>query len=414
MSRLIAVSWEMPPMHGPRASQVAATLAELAVRGWQPSVVCLDPKRGGPHWPDGAAQEPPAGVDMIRVPSLEDSLPWRAASRLAPIVRRFPDDKRLWSLRAARAVADALKRQTFAGMITFAQPWSDHLAGLRVRLHHRLPWVAHFSDPWIDSPYLRGPAWLERIWRRMESDVIAQADAVVFVTEETADLVMRKYPDAWRRKVCVVPHGFDPRTAADGSSGARRAGPLRIVYTGRFYRGVRTPSALFAALAALNRVEPLAGQLEVVCIGPHVLEYQSEVASLGIAPIVRLEGRRPKRDADLAAADADVLLVIDACTDGPSVFLPSKLVDYLPFGKPLLGLTPAQGATARLLDRLGCMHVPPGDVAAISSAVASLLAQWRARALQVSDTFHAVAAEFDIRRTTARLDDVLGRIFCAS
>src|SRR5262249_33818388 len=156
-----------------------------------------------------------------------------------------------------------------------------------------------------------------------------------------AELVMRKYPSEWRRKTAVVPHGFDPRTAPRRAD--RRPGPLRVVYTGRFYRGVRTPSALFRALAELNHRMPLADALELICVGPQVVEYDPEVAALGLTGIVRLEGRRPKRAADAMAADADVLLVVDAPSDGPSVFLPSKLVDYLAFRKPILGLTPADG-----------------------------------------------------------------------
>jgi len=411
MKRVIAVSWEMPPMYGPRASQVSATLGELAARGWQPSVVCLDPRRGGPHWPEGDAPAPPPGVEIIRVPSIEESLSWRVASRLAPIVRRFPDEKRPWARRAAETVHAAAAAKTFDGLITFAQPWSDHLAGLQVRRRDRLPWVAHFSDPWTDSPYLKGSAWMHGVWQRMERDVIGEADAVVFVTREAADLVMRKYPDEWRRKVAVVPHGFDPRTAPARVSEARRPGPLRIVYTGRFYRGVRTPSALIRALGDLHRRHPLDGVVELVCVGPHVVEYRDEAASLGLDRIVRLEGRRPKRDADAAAADADVLLIVDAPSDGPSAFLPSKLVDYLAFRKPMLGLTPQDGAAARLLARLGSPSVAPDDEGAIAAAIASLLERWRAGALHVSPAFDAVAADFDIRRTTAQFDEVLARAF---
>jgi len=409
MKRVIAVSWEMPPMYGPRASQVAATLGELAARGWQPTVVCLDPRRGGPHWPDGDAPNAPFGVELIRLPSIEESLPWRIASRVAPIVRRFPDEKRPWARRAAAAVHAAAAAGAFEGLITFAQPWSDHLAGLHVRRRDRLPWVAHFSDPWVDSPYSNGSAWIRGAWRRMERDVVAEADAVVFVTEEAAELVMRKYPGEWRRKVAVVSHGFDPRTSPRRAG--RRPGPLRIVYTGRFYRGVRTPSALFRALADLNRRTPLADALELICVGPHVVEYHAEAEALGLTGIVRLEERRPKRDAEAIAADADVLLVVDAPSDGPSVFLPSKLIDYLAFRKPMLGLTPANGATARLLARLDCATVAPDDERAMMSAIASLLERSRAGALEVSPSFDAVAADFDIRRTTAQLDEVLARAF---
>jgi hypothetical protein len=409
MKRLMAVSWEMSPMYGPRAAQVSATLSELAARGWSPTVVCLAPRRGGPHWPDGPVSEPPSGVELIRIPSPEESLAWRIISRIVPVIRGFPDEKRLWIKRACDAIDRAVANRTFSGLITFAQPWSDHLIGLRVHRTHRLRWIAHFSDPWVDSPYLRGPTWQRRLWQRMERRVVSEADAVVFVTEETADLVMRKYPREWRQKVSVVPHGYDPRVALPHST--RRSGPMRLVYTGRFYRGVRTPSAFLQALAVLNRREPLTGTLEAVFVGPYVEEFSHESKRLGLDAVVRFEGRRTKSDAAQQAADADVLLVIDAPSNGRSVFLPSKLVDYLAFRKTILGLTPAGGAAARLLARLECPVVAPDNPDAIGAAVVSLIDRWRSGHLQVSPSFESTAAEFDIRHTTAQLDDVLSRTF---
>ena len=44
-----------------------------------------------------------------------------------------------------------------------------------------LPWVAHFSDPWTDSPYLRGRAAAAAAGGRMEDDVVRERDALVFV-----------------------------------------------------------------------------------------------------------------------------------------------------------------------------------------------------------------------------------------
>jgi glycosyltransferase involved in cell wall biosynthesis len=410
MKRLLAISWEMPPMYGPRGAQVSLTVAELASRGWAPSVVCLDPRRGGAHWPEGSAAAALPGVELVRVPSIEESLPWRVAARIAPIVRRFPDDKRLWVGRAAAAARRELARHRFTGMVTFAQPWSDHLVGLNLRRTASLPWVAHFSDPWVDSPYLRGAAWQQRIWRDMERAVVEQADAVVFITAETADVVMRKYPADWRRKVAVVPHGFAAGAAGAATPG-RRPGPMRLVYTGRFYSGVRTPSTLLRALASLHRRDGLTGTLDVTFMGPHMEEFRCEARSLAIDHLVRFEGRQNKDDAAHAAADADVLLVIDAPSETASVFLPSKLVDYLAFRKPILGLTPVSGASARLLHRLGCTVVAPDDESGIVDALAALLAVWRNNALHVSPAFDRVAVEFNIRRTTAALDEVLARAF---
>jgi hypothetical protein len=408
MKRLLAVSWEMPPMYGPRATQVARTLGALGAIGWQSTVVCMAPRRGGPHWPDKAPFAPPPGVELLRVPSPEEWTIVRAAWRIIPVLCDYPDTKRVWVRAATRAALAAAAAGKPAGLVTFAQPWSDHLVGLRVHRDAALPWVAHFSDPWADSPY--ATARQRAIWRRLEAEVVRDADALVFVSDETAELVMRKYPDERRRKVSVIPQGFERRPAVAGPS-PRRPGPLRIVYTGRFYGGVRTPLPLLRALALLNAADPLAETLDVTFVGPHVEAFARDSAALGVGSLARFRGRVAPAEAAAIAADADVLLVIDAASDGPSVFLPSKLIDYLPFRKPMLGVTPEPGAAAALLRRLGCPVAPPDDIAAIAAALADLVRQWRTATLGVSETFDHVAAEFEIGRIAARFDEVLVRAF---
>ena len=394
-------------MYGPRATQVSRTLAQLAGIGWRPTAVCLAPRRGGAHWPENASDETPSGVELIRVPSPEEWFAVRAMWRLAPALRDFPDTTRVWTGRASSAAIRAAASGEYAGLVSFAQPWSDHLIGLRVHRQTGLPWVAHFSDPWSDSPYATKRQ--RAIWRRMEEDVVREAAAVVFVTSETVDLVMGKYPAEWRRKAFVVPHGFLPRRATPRPTDWAR--PMRIVHTGRFYSGVRTPVSLLQALARLRSTQPLDGVLEVSFVGPHTEEFSADARGLGVSDLVRFRGRVTAAEAAACAADADVLLVIDAPGRQPSPFLPSKLVDYLPFRTPILGLTPEPGASARLLRRLECPVAPPDDAGAIETALADLVFRWRTRTLAVGSAFDSVAAEFDISRTTALLHDVLTHAF---
>jgi glycosyltransferase involved in cell wall biosynthesis len=398
----------MPPMYGPRATQVARLLSQLAALGWRPAAICLAPRRDGPNWFDGGTYAPPQGVDLVRVPSPQESLAVRAVLRLASWLRDYPDTARIWVRRAADAAIGLAAAGEYAGLITFAQPWSDHLVGLRVRRSTGLPWVAHFSDPWAGSPYATPRQ--RSIWRPMEEQVIREASAVVFVTEETADLTMAKYPGAWRSKVSVVPHGFEARPV-DPPRPADVRRPLRLVHTGRFYRGVRTPTALLRALADQHRRDPIHGALDVVFVGPHTQEYEREAAALGLTPFVKFRGRVAPAEAMRIAAGADALLVIDAASEGPSVFLPSKLIEYLPLRKPILGLTPPTGASARLLRRLGCAVAPPDDAAAIGVALHDLVGRWRRGTFGVSDAFDQVAAEFDITRTARILHDVLVSAF---
>src|SRR5262249_17983528 len=153
-----------------------------------------------------------------------------------------------------------------------------------------LPWVAHFSDPWIDSPYVRGRAWQRRIWRRMEADVVRNADALVFVNAQTAARVMRKYPSDWRRKAHVVPHGYDCADLAGGQP-ASRDERLTLVYSGRFYDRMRTPEPFLRALAALRRARPLDRELRVVFVGTAVPAYARLASTLGLDAVVEFTGR---------------------------------------------------------------------------------------------------------------------------
>src|SRR5258705_4894076 len=127
-----------------------------------------------------------------------------------PALRDRTDSNCVRINRSTSAAQRAVTARKFDGLVTFAQPWSDHLVGLRVHRATRLPWVAHFSDPWVDSPYLKLSDARRSVTQHMEADVVREATALVFVTHETADLVMKKYPAEWRNKVDVVPHGFVP------------------------------------------------------------------------------------------------------------------------------------------------------------------------------------------------------------
>jgi glycosyltransferase involved in cell wall biosynthesis len=406
--RLLAICWDMPPLSGPRAVQVSRLVKHLVPLGWESTVVCFGPqsRRYQQDLELAARLQAPAGVTLVPVPSLEEHWFFRALWRIVPPAKLLPDEKWVWIARASRVARALAAEQRFDVVVSFAQPWSDHLIGLRVHRATGLPWIAHFSDPWTDSPYLRGRPWQWRVWRRMEADVIRHASAIVFVNTQTADRVMRKYPDAWRTKVHVVPHAFD--TSEPSSKGATTGdGRLHLVYTGRFYEGIRTPEPLLRALATLAERRPLAQELHVTFVGTPVAAHERLAARLGLAGLVDFTGRLPFSESAGLAAAADVLLVIDAPSDD-SLFLPSKLVDYLPLGKPILGLTPTCGASADLLRSLGHPVVPPDDEVAIASAIARLIDGKREGRLGVPAR-HAVAALYDIRTTARAFMDILER-----
>jgi hypothetical protein len=312
-----------------------------------------------------------------------------------------------WQRWTTNTALGLMKAERFHALLTFAQPWSDHLIGLDLHRRTGIPWVAHFSDPWVDSPYIDKNDRRFPLWRSQEEAIIREAGAVIFTNQHTADLVTRKYPSEFRKKSHVVPHGYDAeigRIVAPAPKDTR----LRMVSIGSFYRA-RTPMPLLQALSELNRSQPLANSLEVILSGENNLPYANSAARLGLTGVVTCQDSVPFLESQQLAASADVLLVIDAPSDGASVFLPSKLIDYLMFEKPILGITPPEGSSADLLRQADCPVVAPEDIQGIAAAITDLLGFWRAGKLGVSERFAAVARGYEVTETTRVLDAVLRR-----
>jgi glycosyltransferase involved in cell wall biosynthesis len=405
--RLLAISWEMPPLSGPRAVQVTRTLAALPEFGWRSRVICFGPRSNRYHQDHRVSLDALSDghASLLPVASPEEWFVFRALWRVAPPLKHFPDEKRVWMPAALEAARRTLAAAPADVIVSFAQPWTDHLIGLRLHRETRLPLVAHFSDPWVDSPYFHRGGLVRRKAETWEREVVEAAARVVFVNAQTRDRVMAKYPVSWKAKSAVIPQSYEPDAGAPAPSPIASNRPMRMVYTGRFYDGIRTPDALLRALGKLHRESSLDGRLEVEFVGADMNAYARQADSLGLRT-VRFSGRVPPADARARAATADVLLVIDADSD-VSLFLPSKLIEYLPLRRPILGLTPVSGPSSDLIRELGYRVVSPGDVTAIAAALRELLQAHAAGRLVPSLQHDSVAERFSVARTTRKFAGVL-------
>lgn len=402
----------MPPLSGPRAVQVTRTLAALGELGWRSRVICFEPRSDRYQQDYRVSLEDLSRGMAVRigVRSPEEWLLFRGLWRVLPPIKHLPDEKIVWLPAALAAARRALAQEPAEVIISFAQPWTDHLIALRLHQETGLPWVAHFSDPWTDSPYQPFARWFSSRRRRLEAEVIRTADATVFVNAFTRDRVMTKYSEDLRQRAAVIPQGYEVIPVAPIAS----AGPLRAVYTGRFYDGVRTPLSLIAAIDALHRQRDLTGRLEVEFVGADMDAYARTVDRLGLGGIIRFAGRLSPEGARAVAARADVLLLIDAPSEGPSLFLPSKLIDYLPLGRPILGITPLEGPSAELLRQLAYPVVAPADEQGIRRVLVDLIDRKMAGRLRPSDNHDAVASPYSVRETSLELDRLLRSVIEAS
>jgi glycosyltransferase involved in cell wall biosynthesis len=386
--KAVFLSYAFPPQAAPRAVQVArlAQYSSLPIR-----VLCA-----GGSGPDHIAL---AGAEVMRFPD-RSSRWWRLVKRLIYL----PDSERPWADRLARRVIGEKLVDLDDVLVTFGQPMSDHLAGLRIKRRLGMPWIAHFSDPWSDNPYL-SPNPVSRLrLRRMEREVVAAADHLLFTSDETIDLVMRKYPAGWRAKASVLPHAYDPEFGAPITPPRERDGRLVLRHLGNFY-GRRNPLTLIRALALLRRAQPsVLDGVKIELVGRWVGYERLSSAGSGL-PETLLSFRQSitYQESLGEMRSADALLIIDAPFE-QNVFFPSKLVDYLWARRPILALTPP-GTSANIVAAAGGMVASPETPETIAAGLSEMIQRLRAGTIGAPN--EEVVQRYDARRVTETFDKVV-------
>jgi hypothetical protein len=406
--RILAVSYALPPALYPQAIQIGRLLAHCDADVG--AVSCAFDDHAGLDQDFGLDSRLAFRLAVGFQPRLS-GLAFSLARRFVPFFARIPDEFRAWVPLAEAAVFEKLRESLFAPdvVVTFGEPMSDHLLGLRLKAKLKLPWVAHFSDPWSDNPFRRRNVLANFLNRRLERRVITHADHLVFTSSETVDLVMRKYPQEWQQKCSVLPHSFDPalypKHSPDGAMLVAR-------YLGNFY-GHRTPLPLFRALHAILRDEPdLLRDVRIELVGqvPAWVKCHRTFRSLP-ENLVRLVSSVPYSEALKLMAESDLLLVIDG-PDDLSVFLPSKLIEYIGAGVPICGIVPP-GTSASVLRRFGGPVADPRDTSRVAEMLVSALRLARERrsgtaSLQWGDP--GLRSKFAIEQVTSEFDAILADV----
>lgn len=240
------------------------------------------------------------------------------------------------------------------------------------------------------------------VLRRVELAALRRSDAVVAITEDFRDILVRGgVPPA---RIHVVENWAPLAEATPPPAGTWRAeqglaGRFVFLYAGTL--GLKHNPRLLAALARRWRNDP-AVAVVVVTQGRGRAWLDSAKAAGGLDNLVLLDYQPAERVAEVTGS-ADVLLAILEPYAGV-LSVPSKVLTYLCSGRPILAAIPPSNLAARTLERAGAgLVVPPDDEAAFLSAAARLRADADLReTLGRAGRAHAERA-FDIDRIGARM-----------
>jgi glycosyltransferase involved in cell wall biosynthesis len=247
------------------------------------------------------------------------------------------------------------------------------LAALATRVPARLftvhGWAFKAHTGWAARGYL----WADRAMARITTTTICVAES-----EREAGLRART---CRRDRTVVIRNGVAP---APPHRAHAPAPPVAVLSVGR----LRAPKDFLTLVRAVSQLEPGSIRLRIAGDGPDRQPLVEEVDRLGLASVVELLGTDPDVDALLGAAD---VFVLSSTSEG----LPMSVLEAMAAGLPVVAS--AVGGVPELVDdgETGVL-VPPGDPAALATALARLVADPALRERLGAAGRKRAAAEFSL------------------
>ena len=365
MKKVLILSYYWPPAGGPGVQRWLKFVKYLPQFNIEPVIVTVDPSRAEyPIRDESLARDVQPDLQVYRTPcaGLYDFYKKFTKSSTAPYsgfanegrpnlkqkISRFirgnfflPDARKGWNRYAYRQALQLIRAQGIDTVITTGPPMSTHLVGRRLKRQLSIRWIADFRDPWTDIFYydkLYPTALARRIDRRMERDVLLQADHIITVSPFLRGLLAAKSPAIHADKISVIPNGYD---ADDFLAPAAKEPTFTITYTGTLAANYPL-DGLIAVLARWNAPFRLRF---VGKVDPQIQQQlqQQLGAKVEFLPFVpHAEAIRHMQSSSL------LLLVIPDSADNKGN-LTGKLFEYIGSRTPILCLGPVDGDAAAII-----------------------------------------------------------------
>lgn len=413
MKKVLFLSYYFPPDSNV-VSRIAAKFSKFLPKyGWTPVLLT---KRWIYHGTRDYSYERdiPKNAKKLKIFNFEPTslLPWRLKAPLDEIFM-IPDDKIFWLPSAVRKALQVIKEERVSAILAMAPPWTDLLAGQRLKKLTEIPFVIWLGDPWTDNPYrlYRHRSRYEREVQ-LEEEVFQSADYII-LAEYFLNSLVQRYPFI-RDKASVIPHGYDAEDFGLASAllqqeGDRVKDKFLIVYTGSFY-GKHSPYPFLVGLSELLHEHPnMKERLEVRFVGSITKEILHNIGQNSrLSPILKYDGVVPHPISVKRLLEADVLLLVIHPVQ--KYALTTKLAEYLGSGKPILAVIPPDGIAAELIRQANSgLVIEPENIQAIKQGILHFYELWQQGNLQLTVNWDVIQ-RFEQARLTQQLAQILDQV----
>ncbi len=254
-----------------------------------------------------------------------------------------------WAHHAYKLAKQLHNRKKYDVVLSRSLPDAGHMPALKFSKIAQLPWIANWNDPTGDKnppPSGKGSnAKLGINAQKLLDDIATRAAWLTFPSERMRKYICGYLGHGTYKKSCVVPHAameFTFTKKVDISV-------FNLCHAGNIYTA-RNPENLFIALKDFSENPHVRHDVKFTIIGIENVNLKEKAKKYKIEKIINFTGPLSYTDTIGKLAENNVLVVLEGQYD-EGIYLPSKFIDYVQIGKPILAISPKNSTLNDILQK---------------------------------------------------------------
>ena len=374
LQKVLVITYYWPPSGGAGVQRALKFVKYFREFGYEPVVLTVDPAKASyPVIDQTLLSEVSPDIRVITTDSFEPlnilsavmgkkNVPYggfanaNKESKTQKILRWvrgnffIPDARVGWVSRAVKAAGKLIETEGIKYVFVSSPPHSSQLIGLQLKQRYpQIRWIADMRDPWTDIYYYKDllhTSIAAAKDARYEQKVLEGADEIIVVSEAIKRTFTAKSSKINAGKVHVIPNGYDENDFAGEVK--PEEGAFVVSYVGTMADTYK-PDVFFKAFAAVIKKHPQQKiRFRFIGNAPWTLKKLTE--EYGIESHCEWTGHVNHNQAIHFMRTSDMLLLIIPDSRGAEGILTGKLFEYLGAERTILGIGPAKGDAATIIN----------------------------------------------------------------
>jgi len=243
------------------------------------------------------------------------------------------------------------QKNQYAVILSRSLPDAGHMPALKLSMVAQIPWLANWNDPTMDKnppPTGKGiDAKLGVHLNRLLKDTKNKASWLTFPSERMRQYICSYLGEGAIEKSSAVPHAamqFSSKSTADNTT-------FKFCHAGNLYAS-RNPETFLRSLHDFYKRIKGRHKIEVTIIGIENVNLKEKAKHYNVDHLMHFTGSLSYADTLATLAQNDVLIVLEGQYE-VGIYLPSKFVDYVQIGRPILAISPQISTLNDILSKCG-------------------------------------------------------------